>query len=445
MNTISILRASAVGILATISLGLAAAGVPAQSPLPSGIIWFDEPAARWIEALPVGNGRMGAMVFGGVAKERIQLNEDTIWAGAPEEVYRRGSPEDLKRIREDLQAGKEAEVSAEIMAIFSAGSLKRSHQTLRDLKLQFKSLGGDIQNYRRELDLNTGVVTTRFQRDGAWEQRRVFASYPYQVIVVQLESQHPSGLHFEAKLTHPKDQGQATVRIETLGRSTLLMTGQVTNRLEKAHGNGAKGVMFCCELAAKNSGGTSISTASSIVVEGARSVTLWIAVTTDFENPLAPARLDPPRGLLFPASPQLRDARIAGLQQVSKQQLADHQRLFDRVNLDLGHHPARGLPTDERLTALKKGANDPDLCAILFQFGRYLLIASSRPGSQPANLQGLWNQHINAPWNADYHLNINLQMNYWPVEITNLAECAEPLFDYVAKLAHAKTSAVGDG
>jgi len=349
-------------------------------------LWYKQPARKWTEALPVGNGRLGAMVFGGTTQERIQLNEDTIWAGPPVPQDRVGAYKHIAEARKLIFEGKYSEAQR-IMP----------------------------KDYRRELDLDTAIATTTFTTDGITYRREVFASVPDNAIVVRLTADKPGSINFEATLDRPAD-----FELKGAGPGTLAMFGQVSQ--DGKH----KGVKYHTQLRAIPQVGQLEMNDKVISIRNAEAVTLLLVATTDynFNNPYKPLTRD----LARTCTSQLTAVGKKSYKRIKADHIAEHRRLFRRVNLDLGTTPAAAKPTDERLKALREGAEDPALAALYFQFGRYLLISCSRPGCMPSNLQGLWNEHTAAPWNADYHININIQMNYWPAEVCNLSECHEPFF-----------------
>ena len=375
-------------------------------------LWYDEPANEWTEALPVGNGRLGAMVFGTVRTEQLQLNEDTLWAGQPIERDRAGAHKNLAEARRLIFEGKYVEGQRIMQREFMGERLIRSYQTLGDLKLRFPS-GDDATEYRRQLDLDTAIASVGYRSGDATFTREVFASPADQCIVVRLSCDKRRKITFDASLSRPAD-----FEVETIAPDRIVMIGQATQ--EGLH----KGVRFEAQLKIIPEGGKLIPTDEGLRLENANAATLLIVAATDYRD-------DDPRPL---CDEYLAKASKKKYRRLRQSHVAEHRRLFRRVAIGLGAADGVDKPTDERLEAMKKGADDPDLCALYFQFGRYLLISSSRPGCMPANLQGLWNHHIKAPWNCDYHININVQMNYWPAEVCNLSECHEPFFDLVDNL-----------
>ena len=385
-------------------------------------LWYERPAEKWTEALPIGNGRLGAMLFGGTTKERIQLNEDTMWAGPPVPQDRPGAYKYIAQARELIFQGKYAEAQALVQErVMGPRISPRSHQTLGDLWITVPDTSAGSaakasgESYRRQLDLDTAVATTTFKLDGVTYKREVFASCVDQAIVVRLTADQPASVTANLRLSRPAD-----FEVRPAGPRSLDMFGRVSQ-------NGKhKGVRYHARLLALPEGGRLAIKSDTISITKADAVTLLLVAATDynFNNPYAPLKKD----LAAVCAAQLAAAAKRPYRRIKADHIAEHRRLFRRVSLDLGSTDASDEPTDARLAALRDGAEDPGLYALYFQFGRYLLICCSRPGCMPANLQGLWNEHLAAPWNADYHININLQMNYWPAEVTNLSECHEPFF-----------------
>jgi alpha-L-fucosidase 2 len=523
-------------------------------------LWYKQPARKWIEALPVGNGRLGAMVFGGTIYERIQLNEDTIWAGPPVPQDRVGAYKHIAEARKLILEGKYSEAQRIMQReVMGQRISPRSHQTLGDFHIRmsgettttsitlvnwrrggeddplnnkyvqvdyddsnwselivksgkfvkgsasvasgkkavFRSsfeltdkqlkeglgllelgpiddqgiiyINGKVAgrtrdwskphsfdvsehlkagkniiavvvgnvggpggmtpsvalvplvdsavggSYKRKLDLDTAIATTTFTKDGVSYRREVFASVPDNAIVVRVTADKPSSISIDVTLDRPAD-----FELMKSGAATLAMFGQVSQ-------NGKhKGVKYHTQLRAIPQGGQLDINDKAISIKKADAVTLLLVAATDynFDEPYKPLE----KNLAQVCTRQLAAVEKRSYKQIRAEHIAEHRRLFRRVSLNLGRTPAADKPTDERLKVLREGADDPALAALYFQFGRYLLISCSRPGCLPSNLQGLWNEHLAAPWNADYHININIQMNYWPAEMCNLSECHEPFF-----------------
>jgi alpha-L-fucosidase 2 len=373
------------------------------------VLWYRQPAASWNEALPVGNGRLGAMVFGGVAAERIQLNEDTIWAGQKRDRNNPAGHDALPEIRRLLFAGKprEAEALAD-KAMIAIGRRMPPYQPLGDLHLRFGQ--NSTADYRRELDLDSAIVRITYRAAGARFTREVFSSAVDQVIVIRLACDQPGRISFSTTLDRESDAQS------TASHNQVILSGEAIARDDRHAGEQRVGVKFTGIARVLAQGGRVALKGNQIVVEGADSAIVLVGAATNFREANPAGACD--RVLSAAAKKsydQLRSAHIA-----------DYRRLFQRVDLHLGAAP--DLPTDERL---KRAADDPQLAALFFQFGRYLLISSSRAGAMAANLQGIWNDQLNPPWDSKYTININTEMNYWPAEVTNLSELHEPLFDLI--------------
>jgi len=383
-------------------------------------LWYDSPATKWIEALPVGNGRLGAMVFGGVDQERIQLNEDTIWAGPPVPEPHEGIREAMAEGRAAWFAGDYGKAHKVLQASLPPRITPRSHQTLGDLTLKL-DVTGQTKGYCRELNLDTAVATTRFAINDVKYVRQVFSSAVDQVVVVRQCADKPGAISMTIELNRPSD-----FQTSAAADDTLVMTGQAQ------HDGKYLGVKWQSQLKATSEGGSVKAEGDTLHIDDADVVTIYLTAATDYNrnDPSKPLTRD--RGEV--CAQQLSAATAKRFDQLLADHVTEHQRLFRRCSLDLGGSDAASKPTHQRVTAVRDGGADPALAVLYFQFGRYLLMTSSRPGALPTNLQGLWNEHINAPWHADYHININIQMNYWPAEVTNLSECHEPLFDFVERL-----------
>ncbi len=382
-------------------------------------LWYQKPAGQWVEALPVGNGRLGAMVFGGINNERVQLNEDTLWAGGPYDPTSPIAAKTLPEARRLIFAGDYNEAQKLIGSKMMARPITQMpYQPVGDLLLNFSNIDG-AANYTRQLNLNTAIARVDFNSGGVRFTREVFSSPVDQVVIVRLTADKPGQISFTAAL---KTQQKAAVEIEK--PDTIVMRG--VNRPEK----GVKGALkFQTRLRVLVDGGKIIPDSNSITVANADSATLLIAIATSYKSYKdvtgAPGAL---------TKKYINKAIKKSYQTIRCDHIAEHQRLFGRVKLDLGTTEGANRPTDERIKTFAS-TNDPQLAALYFQFGRYLLISSSRPGCQPANLQGLWNESVNPPWGSKYTININTEMNYWPAEPTNLAECVEPLIAMVNDLA----------
>ncbi|MGQ9731524.1 MAG: glycoside hydrolase family 95 protein [Candidatus Zipacnadales bacterium] len=383
----------------------------ARRPLTDLMLWYRRPAREWVEALPIGNGRLGAMVFGGVPEERIQFNEDTLWTGRPHEYHHEGAVAYLPEIRRLLFEGRQREAEELAMREFMSVPLgQMAYQPFGDLWLHFPGIE-QVADYRRELDLDTAVTTTTYVAKGVTYKREVFASYPDQVIVVRISADRPGVVTFSARLTSP----HTSARTRVLDGRQLALAGQVE----------PDGLRFQARLRVSIEGGAVSVDNEQIKIEGADSATLTLAAATSFVN-FRDISGDP--GARCAAT--LKRIEGKGFAELLAAHVKDHRALFRRVTLDLGRTEAAERETDERLKLVGQQP-DPQLAVLFFQYGRYLLIASSRPGDQPANLQGIWNEELNPPWGSKWTTNINTEMNYWPAEPTNLAECHEPLFDLI--------------
>src|SRR5581483_6465779 len=382
-------------------------------------LWYREPARRWVEALPVGNGRIGAMVFGGVNLERLQVNEGTLWAGSPYDPVNPDASQALPEVRQLIFAGNYKEADRLVGAKVMAKPLRQMpYETLGDLTLSFPE-PITASNYRRELNLDTAVATVTFTANGIRFVREVFASPADQVIAIRLSSDHKSAISFTATFASPQQASVATSAGPTLWLRG--MNGQA---------DGIKGgLKFQSAVRVLAEGGKTSSTTNSISIQQANSVVLLVAAATSYKS-FEDTTGDP--GLAV--EQRLASAARKNFKGLMAAHIREHQRLFRRVKLDLGTSDAARLPTNERIAGFAEG-KDPQLAELYFQFGRYLLISSSRPGGQPAALQGIWNESMNPPWGGKYTINSNTEMNYWPAESCNLAECVEPLIGMVQDLA----------
>ena len=376
-------------------------------------LWYTKPAERWIEALPIGNGRLGAMVFGGTAQEHLQFNEDTLWTDGPRDYAHAGAADVLSTIRQLIKDGKQKEAEQLAMEKFMSEPLRQSaYQPCGDLRITFPGHENAV-GYRRELDLDTAVSRVTYKVGDTTFQRVAYASYPDQAIVVHLTADKPGRLSFAATMDSPHESV-----VRKLKDDDLSMSGSVKKGAMKFH----------ALLHVEALPGHVTRTDDTITVKDVDEATLVLVAATNY------ARFDDLSG-----DPEKRCADFIRPVHVSKgppyvnwlqRHVEDYQRLFRRVSIDLGKSGNTDKPTDERILAAKD-ADDPELVALYFQFGRYLLISSSRPGDQVANLQGIWNDQLNPPWGSKMTVNINTEMNYWPAETTNLAECTGPLFDMI--------------
>ncbi len=390
---------------------------PPQEPL---TLWYRQPAREWVEALAIGNGRLGAMVFGGIVEEHLQLNEDTLWAAGPYVPANPDAREALPRVRESVFAGRIAEAQQLVADRVLAKPLRQMpFQPVGSLVLKFPEVDR-VEDYRRELNIDAAVATVTYKSEGVTYRRELFASPVDQVIVVRLTADKPGQINFNAGMTSPQDAA-----CTALDNATLVLRGV----------NGAyQGIPGALRFESRvrivpEEGKVSQRGDDKLAVEGADAVTIFVAAATSFN------RYDDVTGDPASRAAEAIDRAVAQSYEAMREaHIAEHQRLFRRVALDFGVTEAAKLPTDERIARFADG-NDPQLAALYFQFGRYLLISSSRPGDQPATLQGIWNWQMKPPWESKYTVNINAEMNYWPADLTNLAECNEPLFAMIDDLA----------
>ncbi len=380
------------------------------------LLWYNKPAEQWTDALPVGNGRLGAMVFGGINRERIQLNEETLWEGEPIDRNNPKALDALPKVQQLLFEDQNAEatkLAGETM--LGVPPRIKSYQSLGDLILEFSYSEEDVSDYRRELDLETGITKTTYRCGHAKFSREVFATAVDNLIVIKVECDTPEKLVFDITMTREQD---ATV--ETVSDSTLKLSGKCSDGI----------VQFTAVLQIDAGDGKVASKDDHISVSNSNSVTLLLAGATSYIN-----QKDASGNPDELCQNDITSVATKSYSQIRSEHISEHQPLFQRVDLHLGTSDTDNLPTKERLASVKEGASDPGLVALYFQYGRYLLMGSSRPSSAlPANLQGIWNEHMKAPWNSDFHTNINLQMNYWVPEVCNLSECHKPLFDYMDTL-----------
>ncbi|WP_338787040.1 glycoside hydrolase family 95 protein [Metabacillus sp. FJAT-53654] len=398
---------------------------------------YQTSAKTWTEALPIGNGRLGAMIFGGVELERLQLNEDTLWSGSPKDFNNPDAKKYLPEIRKLIFEGKYEE--ADHIAKNMMGPYTQSYLPFGDLLIKFAHDGNE-KNYRRSLDLQDGIARVQYDIDDVTYTREMFSSFEDQVIVIHLRANKPGKINFTAKL-----ESLLQTVIEK-SNEELILRGICPENVDPGYfrdnenpiiyeqeGNG-NSLTFEGRLAVQKDGGVSYLDDEGLTVLNATTVTLFFSAATSFngfdKSPRKEGK-DPSVTVMK----HLYEAKKSTFETLRETHIKDYRSLFDRVELDLGP----SLVTNEIMTDQwieQYGARDPKLVELLFHFGRYLMITSSRPGTQPANLQGIWNDMIQPPWSSNYTLNINAQMNYWPVETCNLAECHQPFLNYIEELAH---------
>ncbi|MGQ9763118.1 MAG: glycoside hydrolase family 95 protein [Thermogutta sp.] len=411
-------RATVVGLLVYFYFWGATSAVGGDEPLR---LWYRQPAATWVEALPIGNGRLGAMIFGGVSQERLQLNEDTIWKGHPHSYAHPGAAQYLPEIRRLLAEGRQAEAEKLAMQHFMSLPLRQMpYQPLGDLLLQFRH-SGQVEDYRRELSLDTATVTVRYRVGTTTFIRQMFVSYPDQIIVIHMVAEGSDPLDFDLVMKTPH-----LVDHYLVDASQCILDAHVAPvRLDDAEPATPDSIRFQSRIIVRSDGKCD-SGSDGLQVTGAHEALILLAAATNYVNwrDLSGDPAERCRRVLEAVADK-------GFPELWHRHYADYQELFRRVKLQLG--PAAPgstgvgeIPTDERIRQFGC-ASDPGLVPLVFQFGRYLLIASSRPGSQPANLQGIWNDSMSPPWESKWTVNINTEMNYWPADVTALSECLEPL------------------
>lgn len=402
--------------LTILSIITMATSMAAAVPRPAGdcVLWYDIPATAWSQALPVGNGHLGAMIFGGLPKERIQFNEHTVWTGKPHNYAHPGAAKFLPEIRKLLADGKQEEAEALAMNEFMSIPVRqKAYQPCGDLIIETPG-SATTSNYRRWLDLDSGLATTEWTSDGTVHRRETFASHPANLLVTRISADSPGATSATIRLTSPHADHQLAID----GINTIVLRGKVE----------ADGVAFEARAVVSHQGGKLVENAGAIEISGADSIEIRLTAATNVENWQSLA-----------ANPTKRIAAIFARAEKSSYQnlldahLTDHRALFRRVSIDLGRTPASDLTTERRIEAFRNG-DDPELASLLFQYGRYLMIACSRAGGQPANLQGIWNDQLNPPWDSKYTCNINTQMNYWIAETGNLPECHIPLFQALEEI-----------
>ena len=394
-------------------------------------LWYDEPARNWNEALPVGNGRLGAMIFGHPFNECIQLNEESLWSGCPFNSNNPKAKENLDQVRKYILEGElDKAVTLAKASMIGTPPRVRSYQTMGELKIHYDIK--DTLHYKRSLDLNTGISHMQFESNGVRFDQEVFASAPDNVIVIHLKSSKPQSLHTTFSLTREVD-AQTTIH-----DNTLCMTGQVMDKEDSQRGPGGAHMKFAAKAQIIYHDGNIENHGNALSVKDASEIVMLYTAATDynlkqmnFDRSIHPEQF---------CNDLILQKEKRSYKSLLSAHLEDYRALFHRVSFDLGTSPASLLPTDERLKAFKEAnPNDPnkdnDLIALYFQYGRYLLMSSSRaPGVLPANLQGIWNKDLQAVWGSDFHTNINLQMNYWPAEVCNLSETTLPLVDFLEQL-----------
>ncbi|MBC7321140.1 glycoside hydrolase family 95 protein [bacterium] len=379
-------------------------------PISNKKLWYLRPARKWLEALPIGNGRLGGMIFGGIQEERIQLNEDSIYYGGPKDRNNPDAIKYLSQIRELVKEGRLFE--AEQLAIVSMAGIPRyqnPYQPLGDLFLRFISHRDKVDEYYRELDLEKGIVYIHYRVADSIFTREYFSSAVDQVIVVRVECNRPYSLSLNINfMRRPFDPGGKVVN------NKIIIEGK----------SGEDGVKFCSIIDVLTEDGEVYPIGDALHIENASSVTILISANTTFY-------CDNPR---LTCEEQIKKAKEKGYRRLKISHIEDYQSLFNRVSFELEDKNNKNISTEERLNQIKEGKEDLSFVPLYFNYGRYLLISSSRPGSCPINLQGIWNDSFSPPWESGFTTNINLEMNYWSVEMCNLSECHKPLFDLLERM-----------
>lgn len=439
---------------------LACAETQKKEPL---VLWYNEPAENWNEALPLGNGRAGAMVFGGVDKEQLQLNENTLYSGEPSTIFKdvRITPDMFDQVVGLMKAGQYDRAS-DLVCKHWLGRLHQYYQPFGDLSIA-NNKPGEASSYKRELNISDAITRTAFEQNGVQYEREIFASHPDDVIVLHMKSSTPDGLDLSLNFTSPHPTAK-----QSEGADRLILRGQAPGYVErrtfeqieewgdqykhpelydeKGNRKFEKRILYGDEIDNKGmffeaqlkpvlpNGGDYEITGNGIRVHNTGEVYFILSMATSFNGfDKSPSRegVDPSAK----AAALLDKALAYDYKQLKQRHVADYRQLFDRVDLQLVSTPQqKAMPTDQRIQEFESHP-DPDLAALLFQFGRYLMISGSRPGGQPLNLQGIWNKDVVPAWNSGYTMNINTEMNYWPAELTNLSECHEPLFRLIDELA----------
>jgi alpha-L-fucosidase 2 len=409
-------------------------------------LWYRQPAKNWNQALPIGNGRIGAMVFGHVKEEKLQLNEGFLWSGGPRDGNNPGAKNMLPKVREALWKGEY--LLADSLSRLMLGPYSARYITLGNLLLRNSGAAGTVESYERNLDLNTAVATVKYVENGVEYTRETFVSYPDQLLVIRWKSSKPGALSFHAGFDNPMPS-----KIIRRNDAHIVMRGQAPSyvphrpyekrEIEYDPGTGTR---YEVHVQARLKDGSSKADAEGLQISNATEALLLVSIGTSYNGPFknsATAGKDP-------AAEALKYlARTKTYEALLQTHLKDYTNLFNRVQLNLGSDASASNATDARLVEYTKagGNRDPQLTTLLYQYGRYLMIAGSRKGGPAMNLQGLWNDKMQPPWGSNYTTNINTEMNYWPAESANLSECAQPLFDFIGQLAQngRKTAAVNYG
>lgn len=408
-------------------LGIAEA-IDAKKMNPATVMWFSKPASKWEEALPIGNGRLGAMVYGGVDEAVIQLNEETYWSGGPYSTVKKGGHEKLKEIQKLVFEEKMLQAHnlfGRYLMGYPVEQMK--YQSLANLHLQF-GFGKDFTNYKRWLDLETGITGVNFTANGVQYHQEYFSTVPHQVIAMRIEASQPGSISFSANLRGVRNQAHSNYgtdyfEMNGLGSDGLMLTGKSTDYL------GVEGKLrYDARVKVVADGGTVKVEDYILHVSKANAVTIYFAAATNFVKYNDVSGNEHAR-----VENYLKNIAQKNYAEIKSEHIREHQQLFKRTTLSLPQTENSYLPTNERMEKIQTKP-DAALAALCYQFGRYVLMGSSRPGTEPANLQGIWNNDMNPAWDSKYTTNINTEMNYWAAESANLAECTEPLLRMVKEL-----------
>ncbi|OQP40551.1 hypothetical protein A4D02_14515 [Niastella koreensis] len=394
----------------------------AEDPVEDLELWYQKPAEKWLEALPVGNGKLGGMVFGGPVQERISISEDTLWTGGPYQPAVEVAPETLASIRKLSFEGKFAEAQELVKQLQGKPHRQAAYQTVGEVQLNFSDIT-ETSDYRRSLNLQNGVAGVQFTANGTFYKHKTFASYPDHVIVTRITAGKPIHLTITCTSLHPDK------KLTIAGNNTLIMDGKNGDLVVEGDGTIPAALTWQCRVLVQIRGGVQTAVDNGIQVIGADEVLILTTAATSY------VRYNDVSGKPDQLCAAVIKKCIAKSYDILfEAHLKDYQPLFNKVKLKLTNLAPSNLPTTERIKNFATG-NDPSLAALYFQYGRYLLLTSSRPGSQPANLQGRWNDSLSASWGGKYTVNINTEMNYWPAQKTNLASCELPLLELVKDLA----------
>jgi alpha-L-fucosidase 2 len=409
-------------------------------------LWYNKPADQWVEALPVGNGRIGAMIFGKVEDELIQLNESTLYSGGP--VKRNVNPQAktyLSQVREALLK-EEDYAKADQLTRKMQGLYTESYMPAGNIRIKQDLKNRKPEQYYRDLDIERAIVTTRFTSNGVTYTREAFCNAPSNILVIRFTASHKNALSIDILL-----ESQLRSAITANGNNEILLAGKAPAHVDPSYYNpkdrqhviyedtsGCNGMRFQDRVKAATVGGQVTSDSNGLHIRNASEILLYVAVATSFNGfDKCPDSNGKNEKTIAASSINIASTKAYGV--LLKEHLEDYQRYFKRVSFvltdSIAHNPAINKPSDERLLAYSNGAYDPGLETLYFQYGRYLLISASRPGGPAANLQGIWNKELRAPWSSNYTININTQMNYWPAELTNLSEMHQPLLSFIKDLS----------